>query len=50
VIAPFTIDGRRFEKIRFVAADASGGIWFGGNYGQLYRYDGRELVGHTRRE
>ena len=50
VIVPFTVDGRRFEKIRFVTEDASGGVWFGGNYGQLYRYDGRELVDHTRKE
>jgi ligand-binding sensor domain-containing protein len=50
VIAPFTIDGRRFEKIRFITEDSSGGVWFGGNYGQLYRYDGRELVDHSRKE
>lgn len=47
VIVPFTVDGRRFEKIRFITEDASGGVWFGGNYGQLFRYDGHELVDHT---
>ena len=49
-VAPFRVDGRGFEHIHFVTEDASAGIWFGGTHGQLYRYDGRELVDHTRKE
>ncbi|QDV05121.1 Two component regulator propeller [Planctomycetes bacterium Poly30] len=46
-IAPFQFEGRTFEHIHFVVEDAAGGVWFGGRFGQLFRYDGATLVDHS---
>jgi len=44
VIEPFTVDGVGFDHVHFVTEDASGGVWFGGDGGQLFRYAGGRLV------
>lgn len=43
--SPFTTKKRRtFEFINFIVEDAQANIWFGGNHGQLFRYDGEDLT------
>lgn len=33
-----------FKNIQFIVEDKEHNIWFGGNYGQLYRWDGNDIV------
>jgi ligand-binding sensor domain-containing protein len=45
---PFlTEDKQNLQDINFVIADDLGNIWLGGNYGQLFRYDGKTLTDFT---
>ncbi|MEO0734729.1 MAG: two-component regulator propeller domain-containing protein, partial [Bacteroidota bacterium] len=55
----FTVDGFRpfqLEKsdqlidVMCMAEDRDGNLWFGGRYGLLWRYDGKELVDFTQRK
>lgn len=49
--APFTTSrGRTFEFISFIIEDAQANIWFGGNHGQLFRYDGKDLTDFSLKE
>lgn len=41
--------GNSYEHILFLLEDASGNIWFGGNHGKLYRYDGNDLTDFTQK-
>ena len=34
-------------ELRFITEDTDGNVWFGGRYGILYRYDGKELKDFT---
>jgi ligand-binding sensor domain-containing protein len=43
---PFDEDNKLVE-LRFIRGDKDGNIWFGGRYGLLYRYDGKELKNFT---
>ncbi|PCJ64851.1 MAG: hypothetical protein COA58_11285 [Bacteroidetes bacterium] len=44
---PFDKDQKLIE-IRFITEDKDGNVWFGGRYGILYRYDGKELKDFTQ--
>ncbi len=44
---PFDKD-KNLVEIRFITEDEDGKIWFGGRYGILYRYDGKELKDFTQ--
>jgi ligand-binding sensor domain-containing protein len=39
---------QKLVEIRFITEDKDGNIWFGGRYGILYRYDGKELKDFTQ--
>ncbi|MBL4593584.1 MAG: hypothetical protein JKX68_07195 [Flavobacteriales bacterium] len=39
---------QKLVELRFIAEDKDGNIWFGGRYGILYRYDGKELKDFTQ--
>lgn len=47
-ITSFTSDGESFGDIRFIIKDKDSNMWFGGRYGSLYRYDGKELKDFTQ--
>lgn len=34
-------------ELRFITEDKDGNVWFGGRYGILFRYDGKELKDFT---
>ena len=38
----------KLNDIKFIAEDKEGNIWFGGRYGILWRYDGKELKDFTQ--
>ena len=38
----------QLNDIKCIATDKEGNIWFGGRYGILYRYDGKELKDFTQ--
>jgi len=44
---PFDKD-QKLVEIRFITEDKNGNVWFGGRYGILYRYDGKELKDFTQ--
>lgn len=44
---PFDKD-QKLVEIRFITEDKNGNIWFGGRYGILWRYDGKELKNFTQ--
>ena len=39
---------QKLVELRFITEDKDGNIWFGGRYGILYRYDGKELKDFTQ--
>ena len=43
---PFDKD-QKLVEIRFITEDKDGNVWFGGRYGILFRYDGKELKDFT---
>ena len=43
---PFDKD-QELVELRFITEDTDGNVWFGGRYGILYRYDGKELKDFT---
>lgn len=47
----FNNKGESLGDIRFIIKDSANNMWFGGRYGSLYRYDGKELKNftHTKR-
>jgi len=46
---PVSFDpNNKLVELRFMAEDKEGNIWFGGRYGILYRYDGKELKDFTQ--
>lgn len=44
---PFDKD-QELVELRFITEDTDGNVWFGGRYGILYRYDGKELKDFTQ--
>ncbi|MBT8299175.1 MAG: hypothetical protein KJO52_12650 [Maribacter sp.] len=44
----FTNKGESFGDIRFIIKDNADNMWFGGRFGSLYRYDGKELKNFTQ--
>jgi len=47
---PFvTKDGQSLRDISFIIEDDDENIWLGGNYGRLWRYDGKTLAGFTQK-
>ncbi len=48
---PFPLEGQpNMVDIRFTIKDRDGNLWFGGRYGQLWKYDGKEFVDYTQRK
>ena len=46
--SPLDIDGsEKLVDIKCITEDKDGNIWFGGRYGILYRYDGKQLKDYT---
>ena len=46
---PLSFDpNNKLVELRFMDEDKEGNIWFGGRYGILYRYDGKELKDFTQ--
>lgn len=41
---------KKLVEIRFITEDKDGNVWFGGRYGILYRYDGKELKDFTQQK
>lgn len=44
----FNNKGESLGDIRFIIKDSANNMWFGGRYGSLYRYDGKELRDFTQ--
>jgi hypothetical protein len=40
--------GQTFDGILFVTKNAAGNIWFGGQYRQLFRFDGETVTDFTK--
>lgn len=48
---PLEIEGsQKLNDIKFVSEDVDGNIWFGGRYGILWRFDGKELKDFTQKK
>jgi ligand-binding sensor domain-containing protein len=48
---PLDIEGsEKLNDIKFVSEDVDGNIWFGGRYGILWRFDGKELEDFTQKK
>ena len=48
-IVPLDVRGsEKLEDIKCIATDEDGNIWFGGRYGLLWRFDGKELKDFTQ--
>lgn len=46
----FIYEGQHFHGISFIMEDTPGNIWFGGQHGQLFRYDGEVLTDFTQKK
>lgn len=48
---PLNLKGNeQLTDIKFISEDADGNIWFGGRYGLLWRFDGKELEDFTQKK
>ena len=43
-------NNEKLKDIRFITEDKENNIWFGGRYGLLWRYDGKELKDFTQKK
>ena len=47
IFTSFDHDGKPLGDIRFITKDHTGNMWFGGRYGVLWQYDGKQLKDYT---